>query len=621
MPLISACDSESGNEEAETSSESSSKEEYKGPLPVIFIHGMTGSMLASEVDKTVIWPPGGTDGEWHIISFATELDRISLNPAHGVPEQIYSPDVIRSYGGDPVYSEFLDYLVKYGDYVEYEVNGDPQRRTLSGAYLNQEPIPNLFVFAYDWRRSIDDITPDLAKYMTVVKKYHPDSKVNIVTHSMGGLVARRYILDNPDKVNKLITIAAPFLGSVKPLYQMIHGKITAPTSWLSLDALSGVGQEALTWHAFRDDTAHDMLAYYPGLHALMATKSYFDLGAPPFLMETTVSDLVETGSLDLTKEITFDQVMGKEGIVEQLFPNASYNGRTPSQENLDIHSYTKNGNYQDDWRNDSTGVEYHHLYSVRHAQDTPISLIGSEGLVTSLWRSYTFNEYGQGDGTVPLLSAERIGNGKNLNAPNAKLYKFTDGPDEFLEHVGIMRNSDVMVKVLEILMDEKTEPEPAKGQWRIETVDYPAPQGERIPWRDSGGSYALTVTAANNEITHVIERLNGEEVSGRTEISVRYEIPSNPIGGEMVEIKAHWTMKVEGKPVYTIARIEFRQGEFSGTHGEMNVNENPIGSMTYNMKVPGLNTAGKLQRFTLSANLRSTRNTEIGRIVYRYVYP
>jgi len=582
---------------------------------------MTGSMLASEVDQTVIWPPGGTDGDWHIVSFATELDRISLNPAHGVPEQIYSPDVIRSYGGDPVYSEFLDYLVKYGDYVEYEVNGDPQRRTLSGAYLDQEPIPNLFVFAYDWRRSIDDIAPDLAKYMAVVKKYHPDSKVNIVTHSMGGLVARRYILDNSDKVNKLITIAAPFLGSVKPLYQMIHGKIAAPTSFLSLDAIKGIGQEVLTWHIMRDDTVHDMLAYYPGLHSLMATKSYFDLGAPPFLMETTVSDLVETGSLDLTKEISFDEVMGKEGIVEQLFPDASYNGRTPSQENLSIHSYTKNGNNQDDWSNDSTGVEYHHLYGVRNAQDTPISLIGSEGIVTTLWRSYTFNEYGQGDGTVPLLSAERIGNGINLNAPNAKLYKFTEGPDEFLEHVGIMRNSDVMVKVLEILMDEKTEPKPNTRQWRIETVNYPSPQGERIPWRDSGGSYALTVTAANNNITHVIERLSGEEATGRTEISVRYEIPSNPIGGETVEIKARWTMKAEGEFQYDSAMIEFRQGEFSGTLERISLDKNPTGSMIYKMKVPGIGTSGNLQRFTLSANLRSTRNTEIGRITYIYVYP
>jgi len=52
--------------------------------------------------------------------------------------------------------------------------------------------------------------------------------VLILTHSMGGLVARRYVLDNPDthNVDKMVTIAAPWLGAPKVIYT-IHNDSTA----------------------------------------------------------------------------------------------------------------------------------------------------------------------------------------------------------------------------------------------------------------------------------------------------------------------------------------------------------------------------------------------------------
>lgn len=50
------------------------------------------------------------------------------------------------------------------------------------------------------------------------------SKVSIVAHSMGGLVASKYIADgHADKIDKLITIATPYLGAPKTLYSLETG--------------------------------------------------------------------------------------------------------------------------------------------------------------------------------------------------------------------------------------------------------------------------------------------------------------------------------------------------------------------------------------------------------------
>ncbi len=181
-------------------------------VPVIFVPGITGSILRSEADSRDLWPPGG------VTSLGSDFRRLSLNPSIGTHERIFAPDVIRIYDSDLYYDPFLQSLTTSGGYVEYESFEDPEGRTTASCFDLQEPIPSLFVFAYDWRLAIEDNARLLADYVGCVHRYHPGQQVNIVTHSMGGLVARRYIIDNPGSVNKLITVAAPFLGSPKPLF-------------------------------------------------------------------------------------------------------------------------------------------------------------------------------------------------------------------------------------------------------------------------------------------------------------------------------------------------------------------------------------------------------------------
>jgi alpha-beta hydrolase superfamily lysophospholipase len=91
------------------------------------------------------------------------------------------------------------------------------RTTAKCDTTQKDSNPNLFVFAYDWRKSNEKNAVALKDYVGCVQQFYSGTKVNILAHSMGGLLARRYILDNPGthNVDKLITIASPWLGARK----------------------------------------------------------------------------------------------------------------------------------------------------------------------------------------------------------------------------------------------------------------------------------------------------------------------------------------------------------------------------------------------------------------------
>lgn len=77
---------------------------------------------------------------------------------------------------------------------------------------------NFFIFNYDWRKPVEEIANDLEEYLS---RHPPDGggKIDLVGHSLGGLVARVYLQENPENnVNQLITVGSPHQGSVKSYY-------------------------------------------------------------------------------------------------------------------------------------------------------------------------------------------------------------------------------------------------------------------------------------------------------------------------------------------------------------------------------------------------------------------
>ena len=83
--------------------------------------------------------------------------------------------------------------------------------TTDNNYLN--------VFYYDWRKPIEANVPRLKKRIDDIKKKTGKDQVDLVGHSMGGLLARAYvqsdIFDPKDDVSHMVTLGSPHRGAAK----------------------------------------------------------------------------------------------------------------------------------------------------------------------------------------------------------------------------------------------------------------------------------------------------------------------------------------------------------------------------------------------------------------------
>lgn len=106
--------------------------------------------------------------------------------------------------------------------------------------LGYVPGVSLFVFAYDWRRGADELAPMLAAEVRRIRQLSPEktlsrsprpvdySQVDMLCHSMGGVVGRAYIQsDNyTGAVNRLILVAAPQQGAIAAYFAYEGGDST-----------------------------------------------------------------------------------------------------------------------------------------------------------------------------------------------------------------------------------------------------------------------------------------------------------------------------------------------------------------------------------------------------------
>ena len=164
--------------------------------PVILIPGIMGSKLFKDEECTeCIWPP------------SIEVNKVRNNILN---DDLYVKDPYinqkflskkeREYGAQNCLDDLVDYLC-----------ADPINR-------------DIYVFSYDWRKSNDESAEELKKFIDGLNV----DKVDIVAHSMGGLVVSRYfkLYENDNKIDKIITCGTPYEGAPH-LYEVIElGNIT-----------------------------------------------------------------------------------------------------------------------------------------------------------------------------------------------------------------------------------------------------------------------------------------------------------------------------------------------------------------------------------------------------------
>jgi alpha-tubulin suppressor-like RCC1 family protein/pimeloyl-ACP methyl ester carboxylesterase len=173
-------------------------------VPLIFIPGAFGTELYS----------GGIDDSHRVwlnpskIGSQTDDEHLdALRP----DEQGESQDTITV--GFPLWSKIAGWIDVYGGFYEFLRTLDPVR------------LKTTF-FSYDWRLDIATNAEMLAREIDALRVSSGSAQVDIVAHSMGGLVAKAYLSKskrNESKVGSVVFIATPHYGTGKGLETLVMG--------------------------------------------------------------------------------------------------------------------------------------------------------------------------------------------------------------------------------------------------------------------------------------------------------------------------------------------------------------------------------------------------------------
>jgi pimeloyl-ACP methyl ester carboxylesterase len=197
--------------------------------PVILIPGAFGSRLRERASGTEVWP-----GPWWRILFSSYADlALEIDAERGTPSEsaLEAYEIAEQALGRDYYRPIIDTLVRFGGYSR-AVPGVPASKGERRVYI----------YAYDWRQDTVASARGLHRLIEAVRRDYDDPalRVDLVAHSMGGLIARYYLrfgtrdvldggehpisMDGAAQVRKLVLLGTPNLGSVGSLHAFLAGE-------------------------------------------------------------------------------------------------------------------------------------------------------------------------------------------------------------------------------------------------------------------------------------------------------------------------------------------------------------------------------------------------------------
>lgn len=196
--------------------------------PVILIPGLMGSLLESE-SQGQIWIGSLSDILWSDYRRAElSIDPDTLQPD---PGDVRPVGITGRFAGRNFYQPIIDTLEDVGGF----------RRTEPGQTI-APGSRHYYIYSYDWRLDNVESARGLSRLIEQIRIDHgrPNLKVDIIAHSMGGMIARYYLrygevdatLDNSFPVNyhgasrvrRIVILGTPSMGSVESVHSFIEGR-------------------------------------------------------------------------------------------------------------------------------------------------------------------------------------------------------------------------------------------------------------------------------------------------------------------------------------------------------------------------------------------------------------
>ncbi|MCL5435662.1 MAG: alpha/beta hydrolase [Patescibacteria group bacterium] len=253
---------------------------------------------------------------------------------------------------------------------------------------------DVYYLPYDWRLDLETTKNQLEQKIQAVKSITHFDKVDIIAHSMGGLLAKDYLATyGKDDINKLIFVGTPHLGSPKAAKVLLEGdRFSIP--WLEEGRMQELSENSIS------------------AYELLPTPKYFNQFTGYI---RKYGFLVTPPPLDYNQ--TKDFLLNDKGLNGIVYARA---------ENL----FSKN--LQD---LDFSGIDVYNIAGCKTNTQAGyyMSAFGNIGHVA----------YTSGDGTVPVFSADYLG------IPASRKYYVKNA-----NHSGLPSTNGVVELIAGILSDQ-----------------------------------------------------------------------------------------------------------------------------------------------------------------------
>jgi len=171
-------------------------ESAKTPAPIVFIHGIKGAKLVN--------PEGSLRylSLWQGLGFSTSSLALPMQFIDGKQQRddLRVDEILDKVGPVGLYNSFMDEAAKF-----------------------QVPFT---AFTYDWRRENLESVDAFIKFLEATKAKYGNLKVNVIAHSMGGLITLTALNRRPDLFERVVFVAVPFIGGIGLMPELHAGRST-----------------------------------------------------------------------------------------------------------------------------------------------------------------------------------------------------------------------------------------------------------------------------------------------------------------------------------------------------------------------------------------------------------
>lgn len=397
------------------SEESISVSDKNADCPIIIVPGIMGSKLYQE-DKR-----GGDDLVWAVSdmtrpsTYLWMLDALSILPGkdtnlgeeidisnelyvlHNSDKQNELPASKREYGAADSYVDLVNTLCD-----EFGENRD------------------IYFFSYDWRQTNVDSAQKLSEHIQNVLKDTEFDKVDLVCHSMGGCVTSCYVSRyGNSKIRKIITCGTPYEGAAAIFNRTLTNKTLENTAADILIRIAGLNIQRK--------------AALPSMGELLPSEAYFNSDGT-FSKGDKILGIFGLNK-DSVEKITYNEyselcrdIYGKNFYNGKSFYNSIQSNGCNVLANLDNSYFI-------------IGTQQQTVNSVTFTSGLDIPGLNKNGV------AITDAQYGNGDGTVPYISATMLSRLKNKVGEDRYIELATD-------HGGTAGAGKALTYITEILGDE-----------------------------------------------------------------------------------------------------------------------------------------------------------------------